>query len=118
MDFTSENTENVEVFWCLFSQVFKEANKTNDKYSPQGWISDMASSNSNSLIQLYGEEVLVKIKSFEFYFMNSVSTQSRNRIEKTDAFKALAKEILISSTDGAHLSACEDMKALYHLMRS
>ena len=63
------------------------------------------------MIHLYGEEVLVKIKSFEFYFMNSVSTQSRNRIEKTDAFKALAKEILISSTDGAHLSACEDMKA-------
>ena len=50
MDCTSENTENVKVFWRLFNQAFKETSKTNDKYSPQGWISDMASSNFNGLI--------------------------------------------------------------------
>ena len=52
MDCTSENIENVEVFWHLFNQAFKEANITNDKYSPQGWISDMDSSNFNGLIRL------------------------------------------------------------------
>ena len=50
MDCTSENKENVEVLWRLFNQAFKEANKTNDKNSPQGLISDMASSNFNGLI--------------------------------------------------------------------
>ena len=42
LDCTSENTESMEVFWRLFNLAFKEANKTNDKYSPQGWILDMA----------------------------------------------------------------------------
>ena len=101
MDFTSENTENVEVFWRLFIQAFKEGNKTNDKYSRHGWISDMASSNFNGLIQLYGEEVLEKIKGCEFHFMNSVNKHSRNRTEKADVFKALAKELLIASFRGS-----------------
>ena len=43
--------------------------------------------------------------------MNSVSNHRRNHTEKTDAFKALAKELLIASTDGAYLSKYEDMKA-------
>ena len=63
------------------------------------------------LIQSYGEEVLEKIKDCEFYFMNSVSNQRRNHTEKTDAFKALTKELLIASADGAYLSKYEDMKA-------
>ena len=98
MDCISENTENVEVFWRLFNQAFKEANKTNDKYYPQGWISDMVSSNFNGLIRLYGEEVLEKIKGCEFHSLNSVNKHSRNRTEEADVFKALAKELLIAST--------------------
>ena len=43
--------------------------------------------------------------------MNSVSNHRRNHTEKTDAFKALAKELLITSTDEAYLSEYEDMKA-------
>ena len=43
--------------------------------------------------------------------MNSVNKLSRNRIEKADAFKALTKELLIASREGAYLSAYEDMKA-------
>ena len=101
----------MEVFWRLFIQAFKEGNKTNDKYSLQEWISDMASSNFNGLIRLYGEEVLEKIKGCEFHFMNSVNKHSRNRTEKADVFKALAKELLIASSEGAYFSAYEDTKA-------
>ena len=67
----------------------------------------MASSNFNSLIRLYGEEVSEKIKSCEINFMNSVNKHSRNCTEKTDAFKASAKELLIASTEEAH----EDLKS-------
>ena len=99
--------------WKSFGviQALKEANKTNDKYSAQGWILGMASSDFNGLIRLYGEEVLEKIKGCEFHFMNSASKHSRNHTEKTDVFKSLAKELLIVSTEGAYLSAYEDMKA-------
>ena len=43
MDCTSKNTRIGEVFWHLFNQAFKEANKANYKYSPQRWVSDIAS---------------------------------------------------------------------------
>ena len=52
-----------------------------------------------------------KIKGCEFHFMNSASKHSRNHTEKADVFKSLAKELLIVSTEGAYLSAYEDMKA-------
>ena len=53
----------------------------------------------------------METKGCEFHFMNSVNKLSRNRIEKADAFKALTKELLIASREGAYLSAYEDMKA-------
>ena len=43
MDCTFKNTRIGEVFWHLFNQAFKEANKANYKYSPQRWVSDIAS---------------------------------------------------------------------------
>ena len=52
-----------------------------------------------------------KIKGCEFHFMNSANKHSRNHTERADAFKVLAKELLIASTEGACLSAYEDMKA-------
>ena len=44
--------------------------------------------------------------------MNSVNKHSKNRTGKGEAFKALVKDILIASTEGAYLSSYEDMKAL------
>ena len=44
--------------------------------------------------------------------MNSVNKHSKNRTGKGEAFKALVKDILIASTEGAYLFSYEDMKAL------
>ena len=66
MDCTPENTGIGEVFWYLFNQAFKEANKANYKYFPQRWVSNIASSNFNCSVQLYVDEVWQKIKAVSF----------------------------------------------------
>ena len=49
-------------------QTFKDVTKTDKKFSPVGWIKDMATANFNGLQLFYGENILHNIKGCEFHF--------------------------------------------------
>ena len=40
-----ENSRHVELFWRLFNHAFKEVNKTEIIFEPNGWVTDMTGSN-------------------------------------------------------------------------
>ena len=73
MECKSEDSENVGRFWSNFNKAFKEANATELKFMPIGWVSDMATSNFNGLQFVYGDEVKKKVKGCEFQFQHSIN---------------------------------------------
>ena len=76
MECKNEDSQNVEVFWCIFNKAFKEANKCEEKFTPFGWATDMATANFIGLEQMYGEEIRNKIKGCEFHYRYSVNRHS------------------------------------------
>ena len=64
--------KNITRFWKEFNEAYKVANKTNAKFQPIGWVTDMALTNFSELQMIYGEEVLDKIKECEFHYKQSV----------------------------------------------
>ena len=70
---TIEDEKNVTRFWKEFNEVYKRANKTNSKFQPIGWVTDMALANFSGLQMIYSEEVLDKIKGWEFHYKQSVN---------------------------------------------
>ena len=68
-----EDSANIGRFWNNFSKAFKNVTKTDKKFSPIGWITDMATANFNDLQLIYGEYVLHKIKGCEFHFCQSIN---------------------------------------------
>ena len=73
MECTKENEKNITRFWKEFNEAYKVANKTNAKFQPIGWVTDMALANFSGLQIIYGEEVLDKIKGCEFHHKQSVN---------------------------------------------
>ena len=68
MECTKEDEKNITRFWKEFNEAYKVANKTNAKFQPIGWVTDMALVNFSGLQMIYGEEVLDKIKGCEFHY--------------------------------------------------
>ena len=85
-------------FWRTFNEAFKKANGTEKRFSPTGWLSDMASANFNRLSTIYGEDVLEKVKSCEFHFKQAVERKIRGFGGDKDQFKKLAYGLLYATT--------------------
>ena len=73
MECKSEDIENVGRFWSTFNKAYKDANQTNDKFDPIGFVSDMATANFTGLQIVYGEEITSKIKGCEFHYEQSLN---------------------------------------------
>ena len=89
-------------FWRTFNEAFKKANGTEKRFSPTGWLSDMASANFNRLSTIYGEDVLEKVKSCEFHFKQAVERKIRGFGGDKDQFKKLAYGLLYATTPEAY----------------
>ena len=106
MECKHEDSAYVELLWRLFSEAYKKANNTNEKFHPTGWSKDMATSNINGLERTYGEEILAKIKGCEFHFKDSVNKHAKSFEEEQKlTFKALANELLIALTEEGYRDA-------------
>ena len=68
MECRSEDSANIGRFWNNFNKAFKDITKTDKKFSPVGWITDMATVNFNGLQLIYREDLLHKIKGCELHF--------------------------------------------------
>jgi len=86
MECKGEDSANVGRFWNYFNKAYKDVNEMEERFSPTGWISDMATANFNGLQLIYGEEVLTKIKGCEFHFRQSINRHS-SKCENAEAFK-------------------------------
>ena len=101
MECKSEDSENVGRFWSTFNKAYKEANDITTKFTPTGWVSDMATANFNGLQMIYGEEVLEKVKGCEFHFNMSLNRRkSAFKDEKEERFLvsdfSLFEQLLVS----------------------
>ena len=56
-----------------FDKGFNNVTKTDKKFSPVGWITDMVTANFNGPQLIYGDDVLHKIKGCEFHFCQSIN---------------------------------------------
>ena len=69
-------TENIEVFWRLYNSAFKEVNVFWYRFSPAGFCTDMTTANFNTLVKIYGEKILEKVKGCEFHFRDSINRKA------------------------------------------
>ena len=90
MNCKHEDSNYVAKFWRTFNEAFKKANGTEKRFSPTGWLSDIASANFNGLSTIYGEDVQEKVKSCEFHFKQAVERKIRGFDGDKDQFKKLA----------------------------
>ena len=97
MDCLKENSRHVELFWRLFNHAFKEVNKTEKIFEPNGWVTDIAGSNFVGLEKLYGEGLTSKIKGCEFHCKNSVNKKARSRGQDVEEFTLIDINLLESS---------------------
>ena len=98
MECLQENSRLVKLFWRLFNRAFKEVNKTEKIFEPNGWLKDMAGLNFVGLEKLFGEGVTNKIKGCEFHYKDSVNKNPRSLGEDDEEFKLIAINLLESST--------------------
>ena len=111
MECLQENSRHVELFWRLINGVFKEVNKTEKIFEPNGWVTDMVGSNFVGLEKLYGEGVTNKIKGCEFHYKDSVNKKARSLGEDGEEFKLIALNLLESSTPEAYEKVKDKMVA-------
>ena len=76
MECTKKDEKNITRFWKEFNEADKVANKTNAKFQPIGWVTDMVLANFSGLQMIYSEEVLDKIKEREFHYKQSVNRRA------------------------------------------
>ena len=98
-----EDSANIGRFWNNFRKAFKNVTKIDKKFSPIGWITDMATANFNDLQLIYGEYVLHKIKGCEFHFCQSInhhtskcSNQERFKIFYTNCISWILLSYIVS----------------------
>ena len=71
MECKSEDSANIGKFWNNFNKAFKGVTKTDKKFYPVGWITDMATANFNGLQLIYDEDVPHKVKGCELHFCHA-----------------------------------------------
>ena len=94
MECKSEDGTNIGLFWQEFNRAYKEVNECEKKFNPTGWVSDMATANFNGLVHIYGEDVLTKIKGFEFHYKQSINRHANTLVDEIEKFKGLANDML------------------------
>ena len=52
MQCVREDGVSVEQFWRKFNDCYKAVNETDEKFSPKGWVTDMAGANFNGLVKI------------------------------------------------------------------
>ena len=110
MECKHEDGKCIEIFWRTFNNAYREVNSENEKFSPVGWCTDMASANFNGLVQIYGEDVLDRVKGCEFHFRDSVNRKAKGLGENREAFKSLSLALLTSTTYEAYSFALKKLK--------
>ena len=78
MECLGESETTIEIFWREFNNVYREANETTERFEPNLWLTDMAPGNFLGLAQIYGEDVLMKIKGCEFHYKKSVDEKAED----------------------------------------
>ena len=73
LECAKEDEKNITRFWKEFNEAYKEANKTNAKFQPIGWVTNMVLANFSGLQMIYGEEIIDEIKECEFHYKQSVN---------------------------------------------
>ena len=69
----------------------------------------MASANFNGLVQIYGEDVLDRIKGCEFHYKKSVNKRAHKLGELGMEFKQLSLELLESGTKASYELALKEL---------
>ena len=72
MNCKHEDSNYIAEFWHKFNDGYRKVNTAEKKYSPCGWVTDMATAYFSGLSIVYGEDVLTKVKGCEFHFKQSV----------------------------------------------
>ena len=73
MECTKGDENNITRFRKEFNEAYKVINKTSAKFQPVGWVADMSLTNFSGLQMIYREEILDKIKGYEFHYKQSVN---------------------------------------------
>ena len=98
-----EHSNNIELFWRLFNKCYKEANEIDNKFSPCGWCTDMATANFTGLSLIYGEDILDKVKGCEFHYKQSVGKRVKQLGgDLGQEFEKYAYELLYATTPEAY----------------
>lgn len=111
MNCKHEDSSYVAKFWRVFNDAFKKVNKTEKRFSPSGWVTDMASANFNGLCTIYGEDVLSKIKGCEFHYKQAVERKVKTLGENGEQFKTLALGLLNATTPEAYEHALKALQS-------
>ena len=74
----SEDSANIGRFWNNFSKAFKNVTKTDKKFSPIRWITDMATANFNDLQWSTVKMYYIKLKDVSFIYANQSTTMRQN----------------------------------------
>lgn len=115
MQCVREDGVSVEQFWRKFNDCFKAVHETDEKFSPKGWVTDMAAANFNGLVKIYGEDILEDIKGCEFHYLQSVQKQARSlntTDEERDIFIKFANTLLTSQTPEGYNATYTEMEKL------
>ena len=70
LECAKEDEKNITRFWKEFNEAYKEANKTNAKFQPIGWVTNMVLANFSGLQMIYGEEISTKSRNVSFITSN------------------------------------------------
>ena len=92
MEAESENHTNVRLFWDILNECLRKVSgKTNYKFNPVGWCTDMAGANLAGLSGVFGETVSDRIKTCKFHFKDH-RNKNAQKLDPDSAveFKTLA----------------------------
>ena len=95
---------NVRLFWDILNECLRKVSgKTNYKFNPVGWCTDMAGANLAGLSEVFGETVTDRIKTCEFHFKDPRNKNAR-KLDPDSAveFKTRCYNLLLSATEGAY----------------
>ena len=110
MNCKHEDSNYLAEFWRQFNDAYRKVNTTEKKFSPCGWVTDMATANFSGLSIVYGGDVLAKVKGCEFHFKQSVERKVKTLNTKGEEFRNLALGLLIASTPEAYSHALRLLK--------
>lgn len=120
MEAEHEDSKNIELFWNLFNDALRKSmanqghhgNSPNMVFNPIGWCTDMAGANMNGLVNVYGEEVLQRIKSCEFHFKENLNKMARKLKSDDDArtFKTLCDDLLTARLKETYMTKLQSLR--------